>query len=170
VTRRATALQVFDALGVDKKAPAAEVIPPAKSKRQVGRQWKPGQSGNPNGRPKVPTEIKARLSQLGPKAVERLADLMNSDNERVALAAAQTLVERAYGKAKPAEDEKPRAGTGNSELDGRAFAALRMIADGQQDTIKELQAKLAAHAEVSVVSAEDGVRVTDDAEGAEEGE
>jgi hypothetical protein len=40
----------------------AEVIPP---KRKIGRQWAKGVSGNPKGRPKVPTEIKVRLSQLG---------------------------------------------------------------------------------------------------------
>jgi hypothetical protein len=38
----------------------------AKHQKTGGRDWKPGESGNPNGRPKLPAEVKEarRLNQL----------------------------------------------------------------------------------------------------------
>lgn len=58
-----------------------------------------GQSGNPGGRPKENAEIKALARQYGPEAIERLAALMRGEDERVAAAASQALLDRGYGKA-----------------------------------------------------------------------
>lgn len=57
-----------------------------------------GQSGNPGGRPKVVTAIKELAQQHGESAFQRIIGLMASDDERVALAASQEVLNRAYGK------------------------------------------------------------------------
>jgi hypothetical protein len=61
--------------------------------------WKPGQSGNPAGRPKVAGEVRALARQYGPEAIAKLVTLMRgSDDERVQLAAARELLNRGYGR------------------------------------------------------------------------
>ncbi len=59
----------------------------------------PGNSGNPSGRPRVPPEVKALLKQHGIEAVKKIVSLMDSDDERIALAAASNIADRAFGKA-----------------------------------------------------------------------
>jgi hypothetical protein len=51
--------------------------------------WLPGRSANPGGRPGVPEEIKATLRELSPRAVERLGELLDSEDERIRLEAAE---------------------------------------------------------------------------------
>jgi len=65
---------------------------------ETGRFQK-GQSGNPGGRPKAESEVRELAQQHGPAAVNRLVALMNSRNERVAVAACQAVLDRGYGKA-----------------------------------------------------------------------
>ena len=60
--------------------------------------WKPGQSGNPGGRPKVAAEIQAVARDHGREAIERLVALMHSKNESVAVRAAEALLDRGYGR------------------------------------------------------------------------
>ena len=48
----------------------------------LGR-WVPGTSGNAGGRPKPPDGLRTRLAMLSPRAVEQLAALLDSDDERV---------------------------------------------------------------------------------------
>lgn len=57
-----------------------------------------GQSGNPGGRPKEDAEIKALARAAGPEAIEKLLELLRGDDRRTALAAAQALLDRGYGK------------------------------------------------------------------------
>jgi hypothetical protein len=51
--------------------------------------WVPGTSGNPGGRPKPPDGLRTRLAELSPRAVERLGELLDSDDERVRLETAR---------------------------------------------------------------------------------
>ena len=60
--------------------------------------FQPGQSGNPGGRPKEDIEVKALARTAGPEAVEKLVELMRGDDRRTALAAAQALLDRGFGK------------------------------------------------------------------------
>jgi hypothetical protein len=46
--------------------------------------WEPGTSGNPGGRPRPPDGLRTRLAKLSPRAVERLAELLDSSDESVA--------------------------------------------------------------------------------------
>lgn len=57
-----------------------------------------GQSGNPGGRPKEDAEVKALARACGPEAIDKLVELMRGDDRRTALAAAQALLDRGYGK------------------------------------------------------------------------
>ena len=62
--------------------------------------FKPGQTGNPGGRPKLPEELKEAFKALAPKALETLADVMSNsvkDSDRVK--AAEVILDRGYGKA-----------------------------------------------------------------------
>lgn len=70
-----------------------------KHRRGPGRPWKPGQSGNPFGVGKgVPEQVaycRALALSHAPKAITRLAKLLNSADERVQVAAAEGLLDRA---------------------------------------------------------------------------
>ena len=57
-----------------------------------------GKSGNPGGRPKEVAEVRELAKKHGPAAIERLKTLMNSENERTAVAACEALLNRGYGR------------------------------------------------------------------------
>jgi hypothetical protein len=80
-----------DATG--KKNPTNRV-PPLESR------FKPGQSGNPNGRPKKVVDVAAIARDSSDKAMTKLAKLIDSDDERIALQAAIAVLDRAVGKPK----------------------------------------------------------------------
>ena len=61
--------------------------------------WRPGESGNPGGRPKVAAEIRDLAREYGAKAIERLVALMHSKNESVAVRAVEAILDRAYGRS-----------------------------------------------------------------------
>jgi hypothetical protein len=63
-----------------------------------GRPFQRGESGNPGGRPRVAAEVQEFARQHGPEGIARLITLMRSDNEPVALRAAEALLDRAYGR------------------------------------------------------------------------
>ncbi len=57
-----------------------------------------GKSGNPGARPKIPDEVKALLKLQAPNALQKLLTLMESNDERIALTAANSILDRAWGK------------------------------------------------------------------------
>jgi hypothetical protein len=69
-----------------------------KLKRVPGRPFVKGQSGNPGGRPKKDPELIAILKLNTENAVKRLVSLIDSDDERVALSAVNSLLDRVWGK------------------------------------------------------------------------
>jgi hypothetical protein len=56
--------------------------------------WLPGSSANPGGRPGIPEVVKATLRKLSPRAVERLGELLDSEDERIQLGAANAILDR----------------------------------------------------------------------------
>lgn len=104
----------------------------------IGKPFQPGQSGNPNGRPKIAGEIKALARQHGPEAFRRVLELLKSDDERVAFVAAQEILNRAYGKPTQYLDVTERKDI--SDLTDDELAA---IATASRDRVIEAQARAA---------------------------
>jgi hypothetical protein len=68
--------------------------------RGPGRPFAPGQSGNPGGRPKLTPralEVRAACREASVRAVERLTELLESDDPAVVLRAAAIIFDRAWG-------------------------------------------------------------------------
>ena len=63
-----------------------------------GRPFVAGKSGNPGGRPKIDPEVKEILKAAAPEAARRLVELIRSKNEKIALQACNSVLDRAYGK------------------------------------------------------------------------
>jgi hypothetical protein len=78
--------------------------------------FKKGQSGNPSGRPKVDFEVRAAARLHGAAAIAKLVELLGRDDDRTALAAAQALLDRGYGK--PAQSMEVTGAEGNPLLQG----------------------------------------------------
>jgi len=57
-----------------------------------------GRSGNPGGRPKLEGEVRELAQKHSKRAILRLVELMESDNEKVAALAANSVLDRAFGK------------------------------------------------------------------------
>lgn len=57
-----------------------------------------GQSGNPGGRSKAEAEIKRIAQEYGPAALTKLVELLEGEDKRLALAAANSLLDRGFGK------------------------------------------------------------------------
>src|SRR5882672_11332815 len=75
----------------------------------VAHQFKPGQSGNPTGdRGVAYGEIVKLARQFSQRAVARLAELMESDDERVALLASQAPLDRGFGRPREFLDLSPK--------------------------------------------------------------
>jgi hypothetical protein len=68
-----------------------------------GGQFPKGRSGNPGGRPAITSEVRELSQKSAPKAFARIVKLMNDKNPRIALAAANTVLDRACGKPSPEE-------------------------------------------------------------------
>ena len=57
-----------------------------------------GQSGNPGGRSKLPADIREAFKAKAPQALEVLTRCLQSGDDRVAIMAAQAILDRGYGK------------------------------------------------------------------------
>ncbi len=67
-------------------------------RRGRGRPFPKGESGNPGGRPKALREVLDLARAHTVRAIERLAELVESGDEGIALRAADVLLDRAWGK------------------------------------------------------------------------
>lgn len=86
-------------------------------------RFKPGQSGNPSGRPRVHKSVRDKALAHAEHALDRLAELIDSDDERIALAACIAILDRALGKPK-----QPIVDGGLSEAADYSDAELWAIA------------------------------------------
>lgn len=96
------------------------------------KPFQKGQSGNPSGRPKQNKDVAEVARENAEKAIRRLAKLVDSDDDRVALAAAQAVLDRAVGKPvqsinSTVENKRDIRDLSGRELDERIDAALRRI-------------------------------------------
>jgi hypothetical protein len=79
--------------------------------------WLPGSSANPGGRPGIPEVVKATLRELSPRAVERLGELLESDDERIRLEAAKAIPDRHLGRPAIQADPTVRGDTSAAHLE-----------------------------------------------------
>jgi hypothetical protein len=68
------------------------------SNRTEKGRFAPGASGNPGGRPKLPTEMKEMFQAKAPEAFEVLCQHLHAKDPRVSVAAATQILDRAYGR------------------------------------------------------------------------
>lgn len=71
----------------------------AAKRRGPGRPFQKGQSGNPAGRKAEIGPIKELARQHAPEALDTLVKALKASSERVRVAAAEVILDRAYGKA-----------------------------------------------------------------------
>jgi hypothetical protein len=69
-------------------------------------RWRPGQSGNPSGHSGEYGQAVRLARQAAVYAVQRLIELMESDDERVVAVACNSILDRAFGKPGLAKEEK----------------------------------------------------------------
>lgn len=62
-------------------------------------QFQPGQSGNPNGRPKEDPALKEMARAKTAEAFQVVLDCLQSGDEKVKLKAAEIIMDRGHGKA-----------------------------------------------------------------------
>ena len=100
-----------------------------------------GQSGNPNGRPKVVAEVQALARENTAEALQTLVEVMqNADTPPAArVSAANSLLDRGYGKAttiieQSIHEEPQERQMSNEELSRRAMFALRCMHEEMEDT------------------------------------
>jgi hypothetical protein len=91
--------------------------------------WLPGRSANPGGRPSVPEVIKATLRELSPRAVERLGELLDSEDERIQLEAAKAILDRHLGRPAIQADLTVKGGTSAEHLEALIEVARRRRAE-----------------------------------------
>jgi len=76
--------------------------------RQPNGQFQPGTSGNPGGRPAGAADMRAMAQAHAPEALRTLAELLQSENQRVRVQAATALLDRGFGKPGTAGDDSSR--------------------------------------------------------------
>ena len=76
-----------------------------------------GRSGNPGGRPKLPADIREAFKAKAPEALEVLTRCLQSGDDRIAMMAAQAILDRGYGKPTQSIDARggwPRFATSSN--------------------------------------------------------
>ena len=67
-------------------------------RKLVGHPFRKGVSGNPGGRPRSDPQVRELARQYGAEAIAKLVSLMRGKDSRIALAAAEALLDRGFGK------------------------------------------------------------------------
>lgn len=98
----ATSSQKRDAGGrfaTSENKPVQKKKGPPKGCKPPRSAWRPGQSGNPGGRPREIGYLRELARERTEEAIETLADVMlNGESDSARVAAATALLDRGYGK------------------------------------------------------------------------
>ena len=93
--------------GFEKETPISETAQAMELTRDDAGRFRPGTSGNPGGRPKGYEEARALAQEHSEEALLRLVELMRGDDPRVAKAACDAILDRAWGKPSQAIQPAP---------------------------------------------------------------
>jgi hypothetical protein len=99
-----------------------------------------GKSGNPGGRPKVALEIRELAQENSPRALRKLAALIDSEDERVAMSAAEAILDRAIGKPIQATAQVDSEGNDIAQVEMTKNELVRRIVYLFNDAIKRQNA------------------------------
>jgi hypothetical protein len=111
--------------------------------REANGRFLPGFTANPSGRPRVVEEIKQLARQHAPAAFQRICELVDSKDERIALAASQAILDRAYGRPMQAIQSEV------TKLDiGQLFLAAAKAASEGGDGAKVIDGVAVEQAEI----------------------
>lgn len=97
------------------------------------RPWKPGQSGNPGGRPKLNAALRQKCRDLDEESLAALRAALAVPGERVS--AAKVLLAYGHGapESKPIADEDEAEPTGGKVTPAKALEALTAEPRGPDD-------------------------------------
>lgn len=102
--------------------------------KRPGTLWKPGQSGNPKGRPKHPDDLPAICREYTREAVEKLVEIMRSDDTGKALNAVNQLLDRGWGRPiTPIVSDQPV-----ESLSLLHLIAARRVAEALEDAVQKV--------------------------------
>jgi len=90
-----------------------------------------GKVYNPKGRPKVVRQLETQIRRHSMHAVARMGNLINSQDERIALAASQYFIDRVMGKAKATVEV-----SGEVSLTHQHLAVVQELGRKLQDEVK----------------------------------
>jgi len=106
----------------------------AGAKQEPNGRFAKGQSGNPGGRAKMPSEVREMLTAKAEDAVKSITSHLDNEDPRIALKAAELLLDRAYGKPQQASEhiqiDLPADTKDVAELVAMHAALLRATASG----------------------------------------
>ncbi len=110
------------------------------NKRVVGRPFRKGQSGNPTGRPKALHELVDLARAETAPTFQKIVWLRDhADDQRVQLAAAQEILNRAWGKP-----TQPLVGEPDQPIRHRHTLDFRKLRDDQLEALERLAETLEA--------------------------
>jgi hypothetical protein len=91
-------------------------------------RWAPGQSGNPGGRPGGVAEVRELARTHTAAAIERLVqEMTNGETSHARIAAANALLDRAYGKPTQPIGEDPEMPLSQMTIEARVALATAAI-------------------------------------------
>lgn len=79
--------------------------------------WKPGQSGNPGGRPKIVEPFRAAMRERSPKAIAEVDKALASGDPEHRRWAVNTILAYAWGRPSPIEREETEARADEQPID-----------------------------------------------------